>query len=106
MDVRGGTVRKGGTHTRNLLRVKCGLDMVRVLFEQILVTECQRARLETIIAIESTWNFIGRLYSYGFMERGVYSECNNHKSYIYNKANSVKDYEKLGDKVHERIYNG
>ncbi|XP_014517070.1 accelerated cell death 11 [Vigna radiata var. radiata] len=39
LDVRGGTVRKGGSHTRNLLRVKRGLDMVRVLFEQILVTE-------------------------------------------------------------------
>ncbi|CAJ1962904.1 unnamed protein product [Sphenostylis stenocarpa] len=39
LDVRNGTVRKGGSHTRNLLRVKRGLDMVRVLFEQILVTE-------------------------------------------------------------------
>ncbi|ESW19499.1 hypothetical protein PHAVU_006G130300 [Phaseolus vulgaris] len=39
LDVRGGTVKKGGSHTRNLLRVKRGLDMVRVLFEQILVTE-------------------------------------------------------------------
>ncbi|XP_030464730.2 accelerated cell death 11 [Syzygium oleosum] len=32
-------VRKAGSHSRNLLRVKRGLDMVRVLFEQILVSE-------------------------------------------------------------------
>ncbi|KAK6254180.1 hypothetical protein QUC31_015900 [Theobroma cacao] len=38
-DVEGNCVRKAGSHTRNLLRVKRGLDMVRVLFEQILVTE-------------------------------------------------------------------
>lgn len=39
LDVRADTVRKGGSHTRNLLRVKRGLDMVRVLFQQILLTE-------------------------------------------------------------------
>ncbi|KAF7842476.1 accelerated cell death 11 [Senna tora] len=38
-DIQANTVRKAGSHTRNLLRVKRGLDMVRVLFEQILVTE-------------------------------------------------------------------
>ncbi|KAM7524838.1 hypothetical protein LguiA_014740 [Lonicera macranthoides] len=38
-DVRANCVRKAGSHTRNLLRVKRGLDMVRVLFEQIIVTE-------------------------------------------------------------------
>ncbi|XP_059438629.1 accelerated cell death 11 [Corylus avellana] len=38
-DVEANAVRKGGSHSRNLLRVKRGLDMVRVLFEQILVTE-------------------------------------------------------------------
>ncbi|XVE94226.1 hypothetical protein REPUB_Repub01dG0263500 [Reevesia pubescens] len=38
-DIEGNCVRKAGSHTRNLLRVKRGLDMVRVLFEQILVTE-------------------------------------------------------------------
>ena len=38
-DVQANTVRKAGSRTRNLLRVKRGLDMVRVLFEQILVTE-------------------------------------------------------------------
>ncbi|GKV32085.1 hypothetical protein SLEP1_g40716 [Rubroshorea leprosula] len=37
-DVERNCVRKGGSHTRNLLRVKRGLDMVRVLFEQILAT--------------------------------------------------------------------
>ncbi|KAK3027529.1 hypothetical protein RJ639_041720 [Escallonia herrerae] len=35
-DVEADCIRKAGSHTRNLLRVKRGLDMVRVLFEQIL----------------------------------------------------------------------
>lgn len=38
-DIQSNCVRKGGSHTRNLLRVKRGLDMVRVLFEQIIATE-------------------------------------------------------------------
>ncbi|CAK7342562.1 unnamed protein product [Dovyalis caffra] len=38
-DVERNCVRKAGSHSRNLLRVKRGLDMVRVLFEQILDTE-------------------------------------------------------------------
>ncbi|KAI9122681.1 hypothetical protein K1719_006521 [Acacia pycnantha] len=38
-DIQANTVRKAGSHTRNLLRVKRGLDMVRVLFEQIIVTD-------------------------------------------------------------------
>jgi len=39
LDIQTDTVRKPGSHTRNLLRVKRGIDMVKVLFEQILVTE-------------------------------------------------------------------
>jgi len=38
-DVQASCVRKAGSHTRNLLKVKRGLEMVRVLFEQIIVTE-------------------------------------------------------------------
>ncbi|XP_076917208.1 accelerated cell death 11-like [Bidens hawaiensis] len=38
-DIEDNCVRKPGSHTRNLLRVKRGLDMVRVLFEQILASE-------------------------------------------------------------------
>lgn len=38
-DIEENCVRKPGSHTRNLLRVKRGLDMVRVLFEEILVSE-------------------------------------------------------------------
>ncbi|XWS40429.1 hypothetical protein CRYUN_Cryun18bG0140000 [Craigia yunnanensis] len=38
-DIEGNCVRKAGSHTRNLLRVKRGLDMVKVLFEQILATD-------------------------------------------------------------------
>ncbi|CAA6671789.1 unnamed protein product [Spirodela intermedia] len=39
LDIEQDTVRKAGSHTRNLLRVKRGLDMVRVLFEQILASD-------------------------------------------------------------------
>ncbi|KAK6932086.1 Glycolipid transfer protein domain [Dillenia turbinata] len=38
-DVESNCVRKAGSHTRNLLRVKRGIDMVRVLFEQIIASE-------------------------------------------------------------------
>ncbi|KAF3450314.1 hypothetical protein FNV43_RR06394 [Rhamnella rubrinervis] len=38
-DVEANSVRNPGSHTRNLLRVKRGIDMVRLLFEQIIVTE-------------------------------------------------------------------
>ncbi|KAL9237022.1 hypothetical protein vseg_011612 [Gypsophila vaccaria] len=38
-DVLANTVQKPGSHSRNLLRVKRGLDMVKVLFDQIIVTE-------------------------------------------------------------------
>ncbi|XP_050208748.1 accelerated cell death 11 [Mercurialis annua] len=38
-DIEENCVKKAGSHSRNLLRVKRGLDMVKVLFEQILITE-------------------------------------------------------------------
>ncbi|PIA41705.1 hypothetical protein AQUCO_02200256v1 [Aquilegia coerulea] len=38
-DIQQNSVKKAGSHSRNLLRVKRGLDMVRVLFEQILAME-------------------------------------------------------------------
>ncbi|KAG7569164.1 Glycolipid transfer protein superfamily [Arabidopsis thaliana x Arabidopsis arenosa] len=38
-DIEADCVRKAGSHTRNLLRVKRGLDMVKVLFEQIIASE-------------------------------------------------------------------
>ncbi|CAI9776052.1 unnamed protein product [Fraxinus pennsylvanica] len=38
-DIESNCVRTAGSHTRNLLRVKRGLDMVRVLFEQIVASE-------------------------------------------------------------------
>lgn len=38
-DVEANCVKKGGSHTRNLLRVKRGIDMVKVLFEHILTLE-------------------------------------------------------------------
>ncbi|KAL5731657.1 Accelerated cell death 11 [Ranunculus cassubicifolius] len=39
IDIQQNTVKKPGSHTRNLLRVKRGLEMVRVLFEQIIAVE-------------------------------------------------------------------
>lgn len=38
-DIKADCVRKAGSHTRNLLRVKHGLDMVKVLFEHIITLE-------------------------------------------------------------------
>ncbi|XP_024018933.1 accelerated cell death 11 isoform X2 [Morus notabilis] len=38
-DMASNCVRNAGSHSRNLLRVKRGLDMVRELFEQILIAE-------------------------------------------------------------------
>ncbi|KAJ8549318.1 hypothetical protein K7X08_033025 [Anisodus acutangulus] len=38
-DIQANCVRRAGSHTRNLLRVKRGLDMIKVLFEQIIATE-------------------------------------------------------------------
>ncbi|KAM0937273.1 putative glycolipid transfer protein [Dioscorea sansibarensis] len=39
LDAQQNRVRQAGSHTRNLLRVKRGLDMVKLLFEQILATD-------------------------------------------------------------------
>ncbi|CAL9158774.1 unnamed protein product [Musa hybrid cultivar] len=39
LDIQQDSVRQAGSHSRNLLRVKRGLDMVKILFEQILVTD-------------------------------------------------------------------
>ncbi|EFH41441.1 predicted protein [Arabidopsis lyrata subsp. lyrata] len=38
-DIEAKRVRKVGSHTRNLLRVKRGLEMIRVLCEETLATE-------------------------------------------------------------------
>lgn len=38
-DIEADCVRKAGSHTRNLLRVKRGLDMVKALFEEIIASE-------------------------------------------------------------------
>lgn len=38
-DIQANCVRKSGSHTRNLLRVKRGIDMVKVLFEHITSSE-------------------------------------------------------------------
>ncbi|PKU75154.1 accelerated cell death 11 [Dendrobium catenatum] len=39
LDIKSNCIRQGGSHSRNLLRVKRGIDMVKVLFEEILVAD-------------------------------------------------------------------
>lgn len=39
-DVQTNSVRTQGSHSRNLLKIKRGLDFLRVLMEQVLLTEC------------------------------------------------------------------
>ncbi|CAM8932943.1 hypothetical protein QQ045_021555 [Rhodiola kirilowii] len=50
LDIEGGSVKKAGSHTRNLLRVKRGIDMVRMLFEQIIQNEGNSLRDPASIA--------------------------------------------------------
>jgi Glycolipid transfer protein (GLTP) len=38
-DLKHNTVRHKGSHSRNLRRVRLGLDLIRALFEQFLVTK-------------------------------------------------------------------
>jgi hypothetical protein len=38
-DIKSGTVRNPGSHTRNLLRVVRGINMVKLLFEYLLSSE-------------------------------------------------------------------
>ncbi|KAH0455724.1 hypothetical protein IEQ34_015756 [Dendrobium chrysotoxum] len=39
LDIKSNCVRQGGSHSRNLLRVKRGIDMVKVLFEEIIAAD-------------------------------------------------------------------
>ncbi|KAJ6832117.1 putative accelerated cell death 11 [Iris pallida] len=55
LDIGQNTVRQGGSHSRNLLRVKRGIDMVRVLFEQILVTEGNSLKDPASVAYEKVF---------------------------------------------------
>ncbi|KAJ7169401.1 hypothetical protein O6H91_Y242300 [Diphasiastrum complanatum] len=61
MDVKQNSVRTGGSHSRNLLRVKRGIDMVRVLFEQILLSEgdslreCATKAYDQVFALHHSW---------------------------------------------------
>lgn len=54
-DIETNCVRKGGSHTRNLLRVKRGLDMVRVLFEQIIATEYVFSWINSMLFLWDKW---------------------------------------------------
>ncbi|KAJ0017117.1 hypothetical protein Pint_11120 [Pistacia integerrima] len=63
-DIKGNCVRKAGSHTRNLLRVKRGLDMVRVLFEQIIATDLYWMDAEACIAfcvMDNVFDFLNRI---------------------------------------------
>jgi len=54
-DIISDSVRTRGSHSRNLLRVKRGLDMVKVLFEQLLVTEGNSLRDPASVAYEQVF---------------------------------------------------
>ncbi|KAJ6921237.1 hypothetical protein NC652_015216 [Populus alba x Populus x berolinensis] len=73
-DIERNSVRKGGSHSRNLLRVKRGLDMVRVLFEQIMVTEVLVSCAHKIVFLPGLVLTIGRCYRYGMVN--VYFQLN------------------------------
>lgn len=55
-DIERDSVRKPGSHTRNLLRVKRGLDMVRLLFEKIIVEEGNSLRSAASFAYEEVFS--------------------------------------------------
>jgi len=38
-DVQTNSVRKQGSHSRNLLKIKRGLEFLKVLYEQVLLTQ-------------------------------------------------------------------
>ncbi|EFJ23422.1 hypothetical protein SELMODRAFT_99856 [Selaginella moellendorffii] len=56
VDVEQGTVRNGGSHSRNLLRVKRGIEMVKILFEHILESECSHLRDSASKAYEAVFS--------------------------------------------------
>lgn len=53
-DIESDCVRRAGSHTRNLLRVKRGIDMVKVLFEHIISSEYVHF-LEPLNLIIASW---------------------------------------------------
>lgn len=46
-DVAGGCVRSSGSHSRNLVRVKRGIELKRALFQLMLTTHNQCAHTQT-----------------------------------------------------------
>lgn len=54
-DIISDSVRTRGSHSRNLLRVKRGLDMVKLLFEQLLATEGDSLRDPASLAYQQVF---------------------------------------------------
>ena len=52
-DIEADSVKKFGSHSRNLMKVRRGLQMVRVLFEEIIASEYVLA-LDTIFIVLGT----------------------------------------------------
>ena len=65
-DIEENRVKKPGSHTRNLLRVKRGLEMVKVLFEQILAAEYVYQNLNPFLdsSLLILWTSISSLYNF------------------------------------------
>ncbi|KAJ4746276.1 Accelerated cell death 11 [Rhynchospora pubera] len=55
LDIQQDCVRQGGSHTRNLLRVKRGVDMVRVLFEEIIKSDGNSLKDAASVAYEKVF---------------------------------------------------
>lgn len=60
-DVQADCVRRAGSHTRNLLRVKRGLDMVKVLFEQIIASEYAYYLFSFMLIFTNSWKSVSWL---------------------------------------------
>ncbi|KAI8568443.1 hypothetical protein RHMOL_Rhmol02G0199700 [Rhododendron molle] len=81
-DVEANCVRKAGSHTRNLLRVKRGLDMVRVLFEQIIATEySSRKEAPSPTITQPIWPFLSWIQRVGY-SFGMWAEKGKEKFLI------------------------
>lgn len=71
-DMEADRVRNSGSHSRNLLRVKRGLDMVRVLFEQIIISEYVLSIIGNSFSSIFFHLFLNFVYLIFFLERLAY----------------------------------
>ncbi|KAG6769202.1 hypothetical protein POTOM_024819 [Populus tomentosa] len=85
-DIERNSVRKGGSHSRNLLRVKRGLDMVRVLFEQIMVTEFS----DLLMLVLPNVSVLNHLWIAGYLTPFLCFVPTSNYTHIVPRGNSLK----------------